>query len=62
VREARTSDGLYSANDPRLFFGLGEVDSVDRIEVRWPNGERTALESPAPDTLHTLRETRQETR
>jgi len=36
-------DGSYcSASDPRVTFGLGDVDAVTRVTVRWPNG---ALES-----------------
>jgi len=26
------------SNDPRLLFGLGDVTTVDRIEVTWPDG------------------------
>jgi hypothetical protein len=32
--------GSYlSTSDPRVHFGLGNVTSVDRIEVRWPSGK-----------------------
>jgi hypothetical protein len=32
-------DGSYaSSSDPRVLVGLGATDSVDRIEVRWPDG------------------------
>jgi hypothetical protein len=27
-----------SAQDPRIFFGLGKRDKVDLLEVRWPSG------------------------
>jgi hypothetical protein len=29
----------FSQNSSTLFFGLGKAGKVDRIEVRWPNGE-----------------------
>ena len=29
----------YSQNAFTLYFGTGKADKVDRIEVRWPNGE-----------------------
>jgi hypothetical protein len=34
----RTDGGYASANDPRLLFGLGTSKTVDRAEVRWPDG------------------------
>jgi hypothetical protein len=37
----RTVDGggsYVSASDPRLHFGLGRADQIDRLEVRWPSG------------------------
>ncbi len=49
VREVRTTSGLYCAHDPRLHFGLGDVDSVERVEVRWPTGALQVVESPALD-------------
>lgn len=34
-----TSGTSYlSANDPRLWFGLGDAHTVDFLEVRWPSG------------------------
>jgi hypothetical protein len=34
------STGLLatSSNDPRVHFGLGAVDSIEQILVRWPDG------------------------
>jgi hypothetical protein len=56
LREMRTTQGLYSSHDPRLFFGLGETHSIDAIEVRWPSGRRSRIETPALDALVTIRE------
>ena len=36
------STSFSSGGPPVVHVGLGEASSVDRIEVRWPNGERTA--------------------
>jgi len=30
--------GSFSGSEPQLFFGLGEADRVDRLQVRWPDG------------------------
>lgn len=56
TREIRTTDGLYSAHDPRCHFGLGPVESVDWLEVRWPSGEIVRRENPAVDAIHTMTE------
>ena len=36
-----------STHDPRLHFGLGAATIVERIEVTWPGGLRTALTNVA---------------
>jgi hypothetical protein len=30
----------YSQSASALYFGIGKADKIDRIEVRWPNGEK----------------------
>jgi hypothetical protein len=37
-----------SQSDRRLHFGLGAAAAVDRIEIRWPDGETQALERLEP--------------
>lgn len=50
--------GFRSSNEPVVHFGLGDVDLIDRLIVRWPNGQdaewtavpvrqRLVLEAPA---------------
>ena len=51
-----TSAGSYlSANDKRLHFGLGTAREA-RVEVRWPSGQRQALEHVAADQVLTVKE------
>jgi len=38
-----------SSSDPRAHFGLGPVDSVDEIVVRWVDGSRERFAGGAPD-------------
>ena len=39
-----TGGGSYlSAGDPRVHFGLGEVDRVEEIRIRWPSGKEEIL-------------------
>ena len=50
------SAGSYiSANDKRLHFGLGTAREA-RVEVRWPSGQRQALEHVAADQVLTIKE------
>ena len=41
TRDVRPAQSFASANDPRVHFGLGDAERVDRLEVRWPSGEVT---------------------
>ena len=38
VDEVRGGGSYYSQNDLRRHFGLGGATTIERIEVRWPNG------------------------
>ncbi|HEX8293183.1 MAG TPA: CRTAC1 family protein [Pyrinomonadaceae bacterium] len=52
-----TGAGSYlSTNDARLLVGLGSRAGVRAVEVRWPGGKVQALNAPAVDSYHTVRE------
>jgi hypothetical protein len=54
--QALTSQSsFYSANDPRLHFGLGAEIMAD-IEVHWPNGQKQELKGIKADQLITIQE------
>ena len=38
--------GYLAQSDLPLYFGLGEAEAADRIEVTWPTGETQVLEGP----------------
>jgi enediyne biosynthesis protein E4 len=38
VREVRGGGSYYSQNDLRVQAGLGDATRIDRVDVRWPNG------------------------
>ncbi len=40
-----SASGYLSQNDPRLHFGLGKADKIDRIEIRWPSGKTQVIEN-----------------
>jgi len=44
-RQVKGGGSYLSANDPRILVGLGDLETVDRIEVRWPSGANTVLEA-----------------
>jgi hypothetical protein len=56
VREVRGTQGLYSSHDPRLLFGLGDVTSIEAVEVLWPGGRRSRIEAPPLDALLVVEE------
>ncbi len=55
-RRAGTSGSYASASDPRLLFGLGDADSVERVVVEWPDGRREAFGELAEGRYTTLRQ------
>jgi hypothetical protein len=56
TRQLFPAKSYLSSVELPLTFGLGKADKVDSIEIRWPSGEITQLESLAVDRLHTIRE------
>src|SRR5262249_42495569 len=53
----RSGGGSYqSASDPRIHFGLGEIDRVETIEVTWPSGRVDRYRGLRADTGYLLRE------
>jgi enediyne biosynthesis protein E4 len=40
------SSGYLSHSVMPLYFGLGTATTVDRIEVRWPSGQRQVVAGP----------------
>jgi len=38
--------GYLSQSDLPLYFGLGDADHADRIEIRWPSGRRQTMSGP----------------
>ena len=54
TRQHRCGEGLAAQNSRYLFFGIGENDSVESIEVRWPSGITQHLEGLAAGQLATV--------
>ncbi len=46
--------GFESSVDPRPNIGLGKIDTVDLVRVRWPDGRETMLRNLATNQIVTL--------
>ncbi len=47
-------DSWATQNPAEKVFGLGLIQSIDQVEVRWPGGRISRLPTPAPDRYHTV--------
>jgi hypothetical protein len=56
VHEVRGGGSYYSQNDFRVHAGLGAAASVERVEVRWPNGSEERWQDLAIRQTVTLTE------
>lgn len=50
-RQVCATRGYLSQSELTVTFGLGEVESVDRLEVTWPDGTTVTLQKPPLDQL-----------
>jgi hypothetical protein len=48
-----SQSSFYSANDPRLHFGLGSTATAD-VDIFWPSGHSQFLKNEAADHLITV--------
>jgi enediyne biosynthesis protein E4 len=49
------SGGSYgSGSDQRAHFGLGQNDSIEKIEIHWPSGLKQELTAPSVDRIFTV--------
>jgi hypothetical protein len=48
--------GYLSSSDPRLWFGLGPAQVVERLEVHWPSGTVQSWSDLPADRILDLRE------
>jgi len=67
TQEVHTGKSYLCSHDPRLFFGLGEHTTIDRLEIRWPSGgvqvieripanqELVVVEDDSEDLLYAVR-------
>jgi hypothetical protein len=46
-----TANGIYSASDKRVHFGLGAETAIAHVEIRWPSGIVQRVDKPAIDRV-----------
>ena len=55
-KELYPANGFKSQSDSRLFFGLGNLTEVDRIEILWPSGKKQSLKNYTIDQYQIVTE------
>ena len=56
IREVKSGSGYLSQNDMRLHFGLGEVNKVDSLEVRWLCGHTETIKDVDANQIFVIKE------
>jgi hypothetical protein len=56
VKQAQGGMSYMSASDPRIHFGLGSGNEIDRLEVIWPSGQRDRLTRVPVNQIITVKE------
>jgi hypothetical protein len=54
--QKKSTTGYLSQNDPRMHFGLGKNETVEKIEIKWPSGKVQILENIKPNQILTIKE------
>ena len=56
VDEVRSGSSYSSNSDMRVHFGLGQINKIDYVQVRWLSGLVEKFENLAVDSIHDLKE------
>jgi len=56
IAEVKAGCSYLSSSDPRVHFGLGAADRIERLVVRWPSGKLSEALDVAVDQEITFRE------
>jgi hypothetical protein len=56
VEQAKGGMSYMSANDPRIFFGLGKRTKIDSLEITWPSGLVEKLANVPIDKIIAVKE------
>lgn len=56
IRTLHAGDGFLTQSSRWIHFGLGEADSIETIQVRWPGGELEAFDSVKANGFYWLKQ------
>ena len=56
IQEMRRSASFIGTNDPRLHWGVGKHETIERIEVKWLAGETQVFTDVGANALYHLTE------
>ena len=56
IEEVKAGSSYLSTSDPRLHFGLADDPVMDKVEIRWPNGNVETLNKVLADAIYTITE------
>ena len=54
--QAKGGMSYCSAQDPRIYFGLGPHGKIDKIELAWPSGAKQEIDNVTADQIVTIEE------
>ena len=54
--DVMSGGSFESSNDFRLHFGIGQATTVDRVEIRWPDGAKESYQLPGVDRYYAIEE------
>jgi enediyne biosynthesis protein E4 len=54
MREVKAGSSYLSQNDLRVHVGLGKATRIDRLEVRWPNGQSETITGAMVNQIATI--------
>jgi hypothetical protein len=55
-RDIASGDSYLSSHDPRPHFGLGSLEKVEEVDVRWPDGTHSKQRNVASRQFLTMRQ------
>ena len=58
INEVSAASSYLSVSDPRIHWGLGAVERLDTISIRWPSGREEVLHDVVGDRILTIIEGR----
>jgi hypothetical protein len=56
IREVKAGSSYLSQNDLRVHVGVGKAMQIDRVEVRWPNGQSETISGAMVNQIVTVTE------